>query len=149
MQFIQGLLAVAYEHPFIFWLDPDYVDKLPEYMKLIFNNVLNFLSEVEQKTKEQPYIIFHIKKELKRLVRGFLDEAKWSYEEHEPTMEEYMKVAIITIGGIMYPVMFFTGMGGLATEEVFQWVASLPKTIEAAAVITRIMDDLAPSKVYF
>ncbi|GMH24920.1 hypothetical protein Nepgr_026763 [Nepenthes gracilis] len=120
---------------------------LPEYMKLIFNNLLNFLSEIEQRTKKQPYIIFHIKKELKRLVRGFLDEAKWSNEEHEPTVEEYMKVAIITVGGIMLPVICFTGMGVLATEEALQWVASLPRIVEAAAIIGRIMDDLAPSKV--
>ena len=84
---------------------------------------------------------------MKNLVRAYFHEAKWFHEGRIPTMEEYMRIALVTSGYYMLTTMSFIGMGEIVTKEAFDWVISDPKIITASAVICRLMDDISSHKV--
>ncbi|RVW82879.1 Valencene synthase [Vitis vinifera] len=84
---------------------------------------------------------------MKNLVRAYFHEAKWFHEGSIPTMEEYMRIALVTSGYHMLTTMSFIGMGEIVTKEAFDWVISDPKIITASAVICRLMDDISSYKV--
>ena len=80
--------------------------------------------------------------QMKRLVQAYFVEAKWYNSNYTPTMEEYMKNALITSTYRMLIATTFIGMGHVATEEVFQWLSNDPKIIRASNTISRLMDDI-------
>ncbi|CBI31276.3 unnamed protein product, partial [Vitis vinifera] len=83
---------------------------------------------------------------MKNLVRAYFHEANWFHEGSIPTMEEYMRIALVTSGYYMLTTMSFIGMGEIVTKEAFDWVISDPKIITASAVICRLMDDISSHK---
>ncbi|MBA0716544.1 hypothetical protein Golax_015365 [Gossypium laxum] len=73
-------------------------------------------------------------------------EANWCHENYLPTMEEYMRNAVLTAGYIMLTLTSFIGMGDLVTPEIFNWASTNPKIIAASSIICRLMDDIASHK---
>ena len=84
---------------------------------------------------------------MKVLVHAYFNEAKWFHENHIPTMEEYMQVALVTTGYSMLTAVSFIGMGEIVTKQAFDWVSSRPKIIRASETITRLVDDVRSHKV--
>ena len=84
---------------------------------------------------------------MKVLVHAYFNEAKWFHENHIPTMEEYMPVALVTTGYSMLATVSFIGMADTVTEQAFDWVFSHPKIIRASETIGRLMDDVKSHKV--
>lgn len=84
---------------------------------------------------------------MKTLVGGYHDESKWFHNNYIPTMEEYMRVALVSSGYPMLTTASFLGMGDMVTKETFDWVSSGPKITRAAAIIARLMDDVKSHKV--
>ncbi|KAL0443448.1 UNVERIFIED_CONTAM: Bicyclogermacrene synthase [Sesamum latifolium] len=80
---------------------------------------------------------------MKKLVRAYLGEAKWSYNKDMPTMEEYMKVAIVSSGYTMLSTTSLVGMGNLVTKKDFDWITSEPLLVLASSIIGRLVNDLA------
>ncbi|KAJ0433272.1 putative beta-farnesene synthase [Helianthus annuus] len=68
------------------------LDMLPEYMKQIYQQLLNLHQEMEESLEKEgkAYQINYVKEMAKELTRNFLVEAKWLKEEYMPTLEEYM-----------------------------------------------------------
>ncbi|XP_027923980.1 (-)-germacrene D synthase-like isoform X2 [Vigna unguiculata] len=116
---------------------------LPEYMKLCYKALLDIFEETEQELKKQgkEYFVKYSKSEMKRLAQAYLSESRWFHSNHTPTVEEYMEVATITSTYSLLTTVSFLGMED-TTEEVLIWVTSHPKIIEAASVISRLMDDI-------
>lgn len=85
---------------------------------------------------------------MKRQCRVYLAEAKWFHEGYLPTMEEYMKVAIVSTCYYLFVPISFVGMGVAASEEAFQWVESDPMLLNATGIIGRLMNDITSHKVH-
>ena len=85
--------------------------------------------------------------QMKSSVRAYFNEAKWLHGEYVPTFEEYMGVALVSIGSSIFTIICFVGLGMMATKETFDWVANGPKTVRACCIITRLMDDMASHKI--
>ena len=85
---------------------------------------------------------------MKVQVRAYFNEAKWFHENHIPTMEEYMQVALVTSGYFLLATVSFIGMAGdMVTEQAFDWVFNRPKIVRASETIGRLMDDVKSHKV--
>ncbi|KAJ0666218.1 putative (-)-beta-caryophyllene synthase [Helianthus annuus] len=80
------------------------MDMLPEYMKLIYQEILNVYKEAEDllEQKGNTYRLCYTKQMVKEYTQNLLIEAKWVNQRYIPTFEEYMSVAIVYVG---YPLM--------------------------------------------
>ncbi|KAL6315892.1 hypothetical protein AAG906_013236 [Vitis piasezkii] len=127
--------------------DIDSIDQLPEYMKLCYLALLDVYKEIEEEMeKEGNQYRVHYAKEMKNQVRAYFAEAKWLHEEHVPTFEEYMHVALVSCGYCMLATTSFVGMGEIATKEAFDWVTSNPKILSSSNFIIRLIDDIKSHK---
>lgn len=84
---------------------------------------------------------------MKKVIEAFLIEAKWRNESYVATVEEYMKVSLVSCGYIMLEAVSFLGMRNIATKEVFEWVSANPKIVNASSIVNRLMDDIVSPKV--
>lgn len=85
---------------------------------------------------------------MKNLSRAYFDEVKWLHQEYTPTIEEYLSVALHSTGLGLLVSASLVGMGDIASNDVFKWLFNDPKIVRAAALICRLMDDIAGHKVY-
>ncbi|KAF5478804.1 hypothetical protein F2P56_005335 [Juglans regia] len=125
------------------------MNTLPKYMQICYKALLDVFEEIEQELAKQgrSYLVSHAKEAMKILVRAYFDEAKSFHAKHIPTLEEYMRVALVTSGYPMLTVMSLLGMGEIAiTEETLVWAFSDPKIITASSVIGRLSDDIKSHK---
>jgi hypothetical protein len=86
---------------------------------------------------------------MKNQIRAYFDEAQWFHQKHTPTMDEYMRIALVTSGYSMLTTASLVGMGDIVTKDSFEWVFSDPKIVRASTVVCRLMDDMVSHKVLF
>ncbi|KAJ6868332.1 valencene synthase-like [Populus alba x Populus x berolinensis] len=129
--------------------DTKSMHQLPDYMKICYEALLNVYSEIEEKVAKEgwSYRVHFGKEAMKVQVRAYFNEAKWFHENHIPTMEEYMQVALETTGYSMLATVSFIGMAGdMVTEQAFDWVFNRPKIVRASETICRLVDDVRSHK---
>ena len=85
---------------------------------------------------------------MKKLVQAYFEEAKWLNEKYTPTMEEYMRNALISCAYPALTAISFVGMGDIVTKEAFEWLLKEPKIVRGASIICRLMDDIVSHEVY-
>ena len=85
--------------------------------------------------------------QMKNQVRAFFAEAKWFHERKIPTMEEYMRIALLSSGYSLLTTSCFIGMGEVVTKEALDWAMSDPKIVTASNLLARLMNDLTSYKV--
>ena len=85
---------------------------------------------------------------MKLLARAYFDEAKWFFQKHIPTMEEYMNLTLRTSAYPMLTIVSLLGMGDIVTKEAFDWSFTNPKIIIASSIIGRLVDDIRTHKVF-
>lgn len=83
----------------------------------------------------------------KELSKNYYIEQQWAHSGYVPTLEEYMRVALITGGYYMLTLVSYVGMGDVATKEAFEWVKTMPKLVEAASIVGRFKDDIHSNQV--
>nr|QBL54245.1 synthase 2 [Ocimum tenuiflorum] len=90
--------------------DTESINQLPYYMQLCYLALYNFVSELAYDIlKDRGFnSIPYLHKSWVDLVEGFLEEAKWYYSGHTPSLEEYLKNASITIAApaAIIPTLF-------------------------------------------
>nr|E3W208.1 RecName: Full=Sesquiterpene synthase; Short=SspiSesquiTPS [Santalum spicatum]ADO87006.1 sesquiterpene synthase [Santalum spicatum] len=120
------------------------LDQLPEYMKPCYKSVLDVYNEIEEEMDNQGSLfrMHYAKEEMKKIVEGYMDEAKWCHEKYVPTFQEYMSVALVTAGYTFLTTISYLGMGEIASKEAFDWLFSHPPIIEASESVGRLMDDM-------
>ncbi|KAL6311327.1 hypothetical protein AAG906_025540 [Vitis piasezkii] len=127
--------------------DMNSIHQLPEYMKPCYQAVVDAYKEIEElENRGRSYCIHNAKDAMKSSVRAYLVEAKWFHGKYIPTIEEYMGIALVSIGVPMFTIFSFIGMGEIANKEVFDWVQQNPKIVRASSTIIRLMDDMASHK---
>ncbi|KAK9209502.1 hypothetical protein WN944_001868 [Citrus x changshan-huyou] len=137
------LFATAIER----W-DLSAIDLLPEYMRLCYRALLDAYSEFEKDlaSKGILYGLPFAKESMKILVRSYIIEAGWCDQQYVPTMEEYMRVALLSCGYLLLSTSSFLGMEDIVTKEAFEWVSGNPKIVQASSIICRLMDDIVSHK---
>ncbi|KAG6746083.1 hypothetical protein POTOM_050596 [Populus tomentosa] len=136
--------------------DPSCNKTLLRLAKLSFNLVQDLhkeelaeiTSEIEEKVAKEglSYRVHYGKEAMKVQVHAYFNEAKWFHENHIPTMEEYMQVALVSSGYFLLATVSFIGMGDMVTEQAFDWVFNRPKIVRASEAIARLMDDVRSHK---
>ncbi|KAE8674439.1 putative sesquiterpene synthase [Hibiscus syriacus] len=137
------LLTIAIQR----W-DADCLDQLPEYMKFFYKPMFDFYGELEEAMTKQgkSYHFQYAKDTFKQLSESYFVENKWYQEKYVPTMEEYMRNALVTAGYVLLTIASFIGMEDSVTPEIFKWAFSNPKIVAASSVVFRLMDDIASHK---
>ncbi|KAJ6894612.1 (-)-germacrene D synthase-like [Populus alba x Populus x berolinensis] len=125
------------------------IDHLPEYMKYFYNQLLDVYKEIETGLAEQgrSYRVDYAKEAMKKQVQAYFVEARWLHENYMPTMDEYMRISLISSGYPLLTCISFVGMGDIVTKDAFEWLNKDPKIVKAASVIARLMDDIVSHKV--
>ncbi|KVH96380.1 Terpene synthase, metal-binding domain-containing protein [Cynara cardunculus var. scolymus] len=124
------------------------LDKLPEYMKFIYQELLDVHKEAEEllEKKGMAYRSYYTKEMVKEYTRNLLTEAKWVKEGYIPTMEEHMSVTLVTCAYAMIIAKCYVHGHDLVTEDTFKWVSTYPPLVKASCLILRLMDDIATHK---
>nr|POF14722.1 (-)-germacrene d synthase [Quercus suber] len=127
--------------------DINAIGQLPEYMKVCYQALLDVYYEMEEKIGEaKSYRVKYAIEAMKNQVRAYFHEAKWFHQKHIPTMDEYMRIALVTSAYSMLATTSLVGMGDIVTKDSFEWFFSDPKMVRASAVVCRLMDDIVSHK---
>ncbi|XP_058220635.1 (-)-germacrene D synthase-like [Rhododendron vialii] len=124
------------------------LDQLPDYMKLVYQTVLDTYNIIDDEMAKQgrSYGVKYAKSALKDLVGVYLTEAKWYHEGYVPSMDEHMPVTLLSCGHQAISTLSLIGMGELATKEAFDWMSSFPLIVHASSVVCRLVDDVLGHK---
>ncbi|XP_045827315.1 probable terpene synthase 2 isoform X2 [Trifolium pratense] len=128
--------------------DINCTDNLPDYMKFLYKLIFDLYEEVKHEMRKEgrEYAPNYYAKEFIKYVQAYMTEARWLNNNYKPTLEEYIRVSTESSGYAIVTTTCYIGMGDIATEDVFKWVSSEPKAINAAIVICRLMDDLVSNE---
>nr|BAG50438.1 sesquiterpene synthase 6 [Zingiber zerumbet] len=119
------------------------VDSLPEYTKDFYLNLLKTLEEFEAVLElNEKYRVQYLKNEFKAVAIAYLEESKWGVERYVPSLDEHLRVSLISSACSFVICSMYLGMGEVATKEVFEWYSSFPKPVEACSVIGRLLNDI-------
>ncbi|KAI6702991.1 hypothetical protein NL676_012127 [Syzygium grande] len=123
----------------------DAMDGLLEYMQAYYNVLLDLYDEIgnELAMKGRSYRLVYAKEAMKKQARRYFHEAKWFHTSYTPTMEEYMPLALLTIGYEEIAITSHVGMGDVVTRDAFEWLLGDCKILNASQIICRFMDDIA------
>ncbi|XP_022025245.1 (E)-beta-farnesene synthase [Helianthus annuus] len=124
------------------------LDMLPEYMKPIYQELLDVHKEAEEFLEKtgKTYRSYYTKEMVKEYTRNLLIEAKWANERYIPTVEEHMSVTLITCAYAMIIAKCYVYGEDSVTEHTFEWVSTYPPIVKASCLILRLMDDMATHK---
>lgn len=79
-----------------------------------------------------------------------MEEAEWCYSKHIPTLDDYMKLALVSSGYLMLATTSLVGMrDDGVTKHDFDWIVKEPPILWTSAVLGRLMDDLAGDGVIY
>ncbi|XP_022717942.1 (+)-delta-cadinene synthase isozyme XC14-like [Durio zibethinus] len=128
--------------------DINCIDKLPNYMKLCYSELLNVYKEMEDLMTEQgkSYRVQLAKEAMKKQCQAYYDEADWLHENYIPTLEKYMSLALVSCAYHMLTITSFVGMEDTITRETFIWAFNNPKILRASTIVCRLMDDIVSHK---
>ncbi|XP_038692011.1 casbene synthase, chloroplastic-like [Tripterygium wilfordii] len=120
------------------------IDQLPDYMKFLYNTLLNLYGEFETELESEgrSYGVSYARDALKQMMKAYHIEAEWLNKGYVPSFDEYMENALISCGYHAVAISSFLGMEEIATMEAFEWLKGFPKIDKAAQIICRLMDDI-------
>ncbi|KAL7185034.1 hypothetical protein ACSBR2_027054 [Camellia fascicularis] len=124
------------------------IDQLPEYMKPCYQALLDVYNMIDEEMarKGRSYCVHYAKSAMKILVRAFFEEAKWLHQGNVPSIEEYMRVALVTGAYTVLATTSLVGMGEVVSKEAFDWVSSDPLIVQASSLVCRLLDDMVTRK---
>ncbi|KAJ9549493.1 hypothetical protein OSB04_022036 [Centaurea solstitialis] len=124
------------------------LDMLPEYMKLIYQTVLDVHKEAEEllEKKGKTYRSHYTLEMVKEYTRNLLMEAKWVKDGYVPTVDEHMSVTLVTVGYALMIAKSYVHGDDLVVEDTFKWVSTYPPLVKASCLILRLMNDIATHK---
>ncbi|XP_060672618.1 sesquiterpene synthase 2-like [Ziziphus jujuba] len=123
-------------------------DVLPDYMKLIYQTILDTYSQLEEHIDKEgrSYGLAYAKQAMKELVQAYFAEVD-RFHKYTPRVEEYICNGEVSAGYYALTTASLLCMGeGTATEEAFIWASNKPKIIKAASLIGRLMNDITSHK---
>ncbi|KAF5956664.1 hypothetical protein HYC85_003889 [Camellia sinensis] len=140
---VRGMLSL-YEAAHLRVWEINAIDQLPEYMKQCYQALLDVYNMIDEEMarKGTSYCVHYAKSAMKNLVRAYFEEAKWFHQGYVPSIEEYMRVALVTGAYTMLATTSLVGMGEVVSKEAFDWVSSDPLVVQASSIVCRLMNDI-------
>ncbi|XP_074267342.1 sesquiterpene synthase-like [Silene latifolia] len=131
--------------------DYSYVDQLPKYFSECYKSLLDTFVEAEEDVEKQgrSFGINYCKEQMKINSKACFEEARWCKSNYIPTYDEYIEVALVSVGQTTIIIAAFLGMGEIATKEAYEWVFQnnpVPKLLKACSIILRLMNDIGGHK---
>ncbi|KAM6581833.1 hypothetical protein CsatA_005607 [Cannabis sativa] len=120
------------------------IDQLPEYIQPCYKEILNLYTEIGEFTKDKSYCLSYAKKGFQELVKGYFEEAKWLHQKHNPTLDEYMPIALVTAASPLLIAISFIGMPNVVTKDSMNWIFShpQPKSVRTLSIVGRVLNDI-------
>ncbi|XP_044461394.1 terpene synthase 10-like [Mangifera indica] len=127
--------------------DVNAMKQLPEYMKICYLVLLNFVNDMALHALKVHGvdIIPCLKKAWADLCQSYLLEAKWYHSGHIPTLAEYMNNAWISISGPVILVHAYFLVTDPITEEAAECLEEYSNIFRWSSTILRLADDLGTS----
>jgi (S)-beta-macrocarpene synthase len=87
--------------------------------------------------------------QLTRLVQAYTKELKWRDENYVPkTLDEHLEVSARSSGGFtLASASLFAGVGGIDSDDTFEWVLSYPQLFKSFDMFVRFSNDIVSSQV--
>ncbi|KAK4276006.1 hypothetical protein QN277_019009 [Acacia crassicarpa] len=127
--------------------DINAIDSLPEYMKICFLALHNFVNEVAfDVLKENGHnVIPCLKKVWADLCKSYLVEAKWYRNGYKPSLHEYLENGWISIGA---PVILVNAYVVLSNSSLIDSVSldEYYDIIRSSSILLRLVNDLGTSE---
>ncbi|XP_042751764.1 10-epi-juneol synthase isoform X1 [Lactuca sativa] len=120
------------------------MEQLPEYIKPLYNILLNELTEVEKQLSREGRAdrVYASKQAFQELAGGYLQEAEWRYHRHVPSFEEYLRNGLITSTYDVFIKSSLMVMGDIVCDKALAWYESRTNIEEAAKLLGRIYNDV-------
>ncbi|KAG6407012.1 hypothetical protein SASPL_129992 [Salvia splendens] len=121
----------------------------PPYIQMLYRSLIKTYTEIEDEMAKtgESYRVQYAKQEMKTLLVSYFEEVKWLYN-YIPTLEEYLKVSVVSGGYMMLSTTSLVGMGDdQVTKKDFDWIVNEPLIDRASALLARLLDDLVRDEV--
>ncbi|WJX69365.1 hypothetical protein P8452_53622 [Trifolium repens] len=128
--------------------DLNVMDSLPNYMKICFYALYNFVNELAfEILKKTGYSITpYLKKTWTDLCKAYLIEAKWYHSGYTPTLEEYLENGCVSISAhVILTHAYFLNPQSFKMEDLTHFEEN-PYMIRFSAMILRLSNDLGTYK---
>ncbi|KAF5178410.1 Sesquiterpene synthase [Thalictrum thalictroides] len=79
--------------------------------------------------------------------KNLLEEAKVIFSDDLPTLEKWLSLSVPSVSCSLFIIIATLNLGEIATKEVFDWIASMPKIINYTNLLVRLLGDIASLKV--
>ncbi|KAM5585250.1 (-)-alpha-pinene synthase-like [Rosa sericea] len=124
------------------------IDELPDYLKIFYHELLNLFNDIDKVMSKEgkSYRVCYAIQAMKNQARSYFNEAQWLHEGRTPSIEEYMRVATVSISYTFLTTISLLGMGDIVTKDAFEWLLNDPKIVRASNIIFRLMDDIVSTK---
>ncbi|XP_054817777.1 myrcene synthase, chloroplastic-like [Prosopis cineraria] len=128
--------------------DINAMDNLPDYMKICFLGLYNTVNEVafDFLKENERNIIPHFTKGWADLCKSYLVEAKWKYCGYQPSFDEYLENARVSISGSILLVHAYFSLPNSKNKDDMVCLEEYAKIIHSSTIISRLVDDLGTSK---
>ncbi|KAH9751659.1 Beta-myrcene/(E)-beta-ocimene synthase 2 [Citrus sinensis] len=123
------------------------LNHLPDYMKLCFFALYNFVNEFAYYVlKQQDFdMLRSIKNSWLGLLQACLVEAKWYHSKYTPTLGEFLENGLVSIGGPMGIMTAYLSGTNPIIEKELEFLESNQDIIHWSCKIFRLQDDLGTS----
>ncbi|KAI4324183.1 hypothetical protein L6164_023740 [Bauhinia variegata] len=128
--------------------DMNAMDTLPEYMKICFLELYNFVDEFARDTlKETGHQIHpYLAKVWEDLCKAYLIEAKWYFNGYTPSQEEYIENGWISIAGAVALIHAYFSAPNPIRKKDLKYLEKYSNILHAASTIVRLPNDLGTYK---
>ncbi|KAL5832222.1 hypothetical protein ACOSQ4_017576 [Xanthoceras sorbifolium] len=128
--------------------DVNCMDQLPEYMQFFYKAILDFFDEIAEELAKKgcSFRLQYGKEAVKMMTRAYYEESKWLRDNQFPTFEEYMRVALISVGHAYTIIMVFATLDCFVTKEALDYTLSRPRLITATELMLRLLEGVRSHK---
>ncbi|XP_042059110.1 cis-muuroladiene synthase-like isoform X3 [Salvia splendens] len=121
----------------------DEVDRLPEYMRIVYRFIIGIYEEFECDAAKfgKSFAIPYFKETVQHLGRAFNQELKWIMGRKLPSFQDYLENSEITSDVYIMFAAIIPGFESL-TQETIDWIRTMPKLAKPTSTIGRYYDDL-------
>ncbi|XP_047938050.1 cis-muuroladiene synthase-like [Salvia hispanica] len=121
----------------------DEVDRLPEYMRIVYHFIISIYEEFECDAAKfgKSFAIPYFKETVQHLGRAFNQELKWIMGRKLPSFQDYLENSEITSVVYITFAAIIPGFESL-TQETIDWIRTMPKLAKPTSRIGRYYDDI-------
>ncbi|KAL0419575.1 UNVERIFIED_CONTAM: Gamma-cadinene synthase [Sesamum radiatum] len=128
--------------------DINEIDRLPDYMKIIYRFILNLNEDYEIEATKQGklFAVPYAKRTLKQVAKAYNQHMQWFMGGQMPTYEEYIVNTVVTSCIYVILLGIIPGIKS-ASNETIDWLMTEPKALIASTRVCRYADDVGSDEI--